>query len=182
MKNLFITCALFLGLAIGHTHAQGLSKASDALKQEMQKLSYFAGKWKGEAVAKQRSGVDTKIIQEENIQFKLDNTLLVIEGTGTNPENPTDIVFNALAFISYDEATKEFSMRSHLKDGKKTDAYFKILAENHFEWGFAVQNNAKMRYDLKLDPKTKSWNEIGEYSPDGVTWYKFIELKLTKLD
>jgi hypothetical protein len=182
MKNLFVTCALFLGLAIGHSHAQGLGKASDALKQEMQKLSYFVGKWKGEAIAKQRNGPDTKVIQEENIQFKLDNTLLLIEGTGRNPENLSEIVFNALAVVNYDEPSKAFKFRSHLKDGKQTDAYFKIMGENHFEWGFDVQNNAKIRYDIKLDPTAKSWNEIGEYSPDGVTWYPFIELKLTKLD
>lgn len=182
MKNLFVTCALFLGLAIGHTQAQGLDKASDAYKQEMQKLSYFAGKWKGEAIAKQRNGPDTKIIQEEDIQFKLDNTVLLIEGTGRNPDNLKEITFNALAIVSYDEVTKEFKLRSHLKDGKKTDAYFSILGENHFEWGFDVPNNAKIRYDIKLDPKAKTWVEIGEYSPDGTTWYPFINLKLNKLD
>ena len=174
MKNLFVIGALFLGLAAGHTHAQGLGPASDALKQEMQKLSYFAGKWKGEAIAKQRNGTDTKVMQEENIQFKLDNTLLLIEGTGRNPENTNEVLFNALAFVTYDEPAKEFKMRSHLKDGKKTDAYFKIVAENQYEWGFDVPNNAKIR--------NKSWYETGEYSSDGTTWYPFIELKLTKLD
>lgn len=182
MKNLWVTCALFLGLAIGHTHAQGLGKASDALKQEMQKLSYLAGRWKGEAIARQRNGPDTKVAQEENIQFKLDNTLLLIEGTGRNPENTAEIVFNALAIVTYDEAAKEFKFRSHLKDGSTTDAYFNVVAENHFEWGFDVPNNAKIRYTIKLDPKAKTWYETGEYSPDNVTWYPFIELKLTKLD
>lgn len=182
MKNLFVTCALFLGIAIGHTHAQGLDKASDALKAEMQKLSYMVGKWKGEAAVRQRNGTETKIIQEENIQFKLDNTLLLIEGTGRNPDNLNDIQFNALAVLSYDEASKEYMFRSYLKDGKKTDAYFKILAENHFEWGFDVPNNAKIRYEIKLDPNTKTWFETGEYSPDTITWYPFIELKLNKLN
>lgn len=182
MKNLFVTCALFLGLAIGHTHAQGLGKASDALKQEMQKLSYFAGKWKGEATARQRDGSSTKVVQEEDIYFKLDNTILIFEGTGRNPQNLNEIVFNAFAVVSYDEHKKEFKMVSHLKDGSQTQAYYKVLGENHFEWGFDIQNNAKMRYDIKLDPKAKSWYETGEYSPDGVQWYPFIELKLTKLD
>lgn len=182
MKNLFVTCALFLGLAIGQTHAQGLDKASDALKQEMQKLAYFAGKWKGEATARQRDGSTTKVIQEENIEFRLDNTLLLIEGTGRNPENLNEITFHALAVVSFDETTKEFKFRSHLRDGNKTDAYFKVLGDNHFEWGFDIPNNAKMRYDIKLDPKAKTWKETGEYSPDGVTWYPFVDLKLTKLN
>lgn len=182
MKNLFTTCALLFGLALGHPQAQGLAKAPDALKQEMQKLSYFVGKWKGEAVARQRDGSTTKVIQEENIEYRLDNTLLLIEGTGRNPENLNEITFNALAVVSYDEAAKEFRFRSHLRDGKQTDAYFKALGDNHFEWGFDIPGNAKMRYDIKLDPKAKTWLETGEYSPDGTTWYKFIELKLTKLN
>lgn len=181
MKNLLLICTLFFGLGISQGHAQGLDKASDALKQEMQKLAYFAGKWKGEANARQRDGSMTKIIQEENIEFRLDNTLLLIEGTGRNPENLNEITFNALAVVTYDEASKAFKFRSHLRDGKQTDAYFKVLGENHFEWGFDIQNNAKMRYDIKLDPKAKTWLEIGEYSPDGAKWYQFIELKLTKL-
>lgn len=182
MKNLLLTCALFLGLAIGHTHAQGLGKASDELIQHMQKLAYFAGKWKGEAIAQQRGGPDTKVVQEENIYYKLDNTILIFEGTGRNPQNLNEIMFNAFAVLSYDEATKSFKMTSHLKDGSQTDAYFKILTDNTFEWGFDVQNNAKIRYEITLDPKNKTWNETGEYSPDNITWYPFIELKLTKLD
>lgn len=182
MKNLFVISALFLGLAIGHGYAQGLGKASDELKQQMQKVAYLAGKWKGEAITKQRNGPDTKIAQEENIFYKLDNTILVIEGTGRNPQNANEIMFNAFAVLCYDEQAKEFKMTSHLKDGSKTDAYFKVVAENNFVWGFDVQNNAKIRYEIKLDPKTKSWYETGEYSPDDINWYPFIELKLTKLD
>lgn len=182
MKNSLFIIAIFLGLAIGQAHAQDFGKASDALKQQMQRLSYFAGKWKGEAVARERDGSTTKIIQEENIEFRLDNTLLLIEGTGRNPENLNEITFHALAVVNYDEAAKAFKFRSHLRDGKMTDAYFNILADNHFAWGFDLPGTAKMHYDIKLDPKNKSWHEVGEYSPDSVTWYKFIELKLTKLN
>lgn len=182
MKNVLLIIAVFLGLTIGKSYAQGSGKASDALKQEMQKLAYFAGKWKGEAIAKERSGSETKIMQDENIYFKLDGTILVFEGTGRNPQNLNEIIFNAFAVLRYDEHTKAFTMTSHLKDGSKTDAYFKVVAENSFEWGFDVQNNAKIRYYIKLDPKAKTWNETGEYSPDGITWYPFINLKLTKLD
>jgi hypothetical protein len=38
MNPLFVTCALFLGLAIGQSHAQGPGKVSDKLKSEVQKL------------------------------------------------------------------------------------------------------------------------------------------------
>jgi hypothetical protein len=56
------------------------------------------------------------------------------------------------------------------------------VEDNHFEWGFDAANNAKIRYDIKLNPADKSWVEKGEYSPDGKTWYPFIDMKLTKLN
>lgn len=177
MKSLIITALAILGLM----SAQAQGTAPESLKQEMQKLSYMAGKWKGEASMRQPNGALLKVNQEEDIQFKLDGTILVIEGTGRNPEDGK-ISFNAMAIISFDQQKKEFKFRSHVMDGNQAEAYFKILEENHFEWGFDLPNNAKIRYDIKLKPSDKSWIEKGEYSPDGNVWYPYIEMKLKKLN
>jgi hypothetical protein len=180
MKLLMITSALLFGLAIGRSFAQGT--APEALKQEMKKLESLVGRWKGEATTKRANAPSTKILQEENIQFKLDTTILLIEGTGRSTEAGNAIMFNALAIVSYDVTKKEFKFKSYVMDGNQTDAYFKIVSENHFEWGFDIANNAKIRYDMVLNPQEKSWIEKGEYSPDGNVWYPYIELKLKKLD
>lgn len=177
MKSLLITAITFLGLVF----AQAQGTAPESLKQEMQKLAYMAGKWKGEASMRQQNGSMIQVNQEEDIQFKLDGTILVIEGTGRNPQDGK-VSFNAYAIVSFDQQKKEFKLKSHVMNGNQTDAYFKILEENHFEWGFEVANNAKIRYNIKLNPSDKSWIEKGEYSPDGNMWYPFIDMKLTKLD
>lgn len=179
MKHLIITCSILLGLAIS-THAQG--PAPEAIKTEMKKVAYMAGRWSGEATMKRGNTPAIKVLQEENIQFKLDGTVLLIEGTGRSTEAGNPVVFNALAIISYNQYTKEFKMKSHVLDGNSTEAYFKVLGENHFEWGFETPQKAKIKYDIVLDQQAKSWVEKGEYSPDGTTWYPFIEMKLTKLD
>nr|MCU0398082.1 hypothetical protein [Cyclobacteriaceae bacterium] len=61
----------------------------------------MSGRWKGEASIRQRDGSTLILNQEEIIQFKLDDTVLMIEGIGrTTTDN--QIAFNALALISYD--------------------------------------------------------------------------------
>lgn len=177
---MMLCCTIMLGLTFSRAHAQG--PTPEAVKQEMQKLAYMAGKWSGEANIRRGNTPPVKVLQEENVQFKLDGTILLIEGTGRSPEAGNPIVFNALAIISYNQHTKEFKMRSHVMDGNSMEAYFKIVGENHFEWGFETPQKAKIRYDIVLNPSDKSWIEKGEYSPDGSTWYPFIEMKLTKLD
>lgn len=180
MKPIMLTAAIMLGLTLGRIYAQGT--APEALKQEMKKLEYMAGRWKGEALIRKGNAPPEKVLQEENIQYKLDGTVLWIEGTGRSLETGNAIVFNALAIVSYNQNTKEFKLRSHVMDGNQTDAYFKILKENQFEWGFDVANNAKIRYTIVLNSQEKSWIEKGDYSPDGKVWYPYIEMKLTKLD
>lgn len=180
MKNTFFICCLLLGFNLGSAYAQQSETASENLKVNMKKLAYFEGRWKGEAITTERNGTKTKINQEENIQFKLDGTVLLIEGIGRNPESGK-VVFNAMAVASYDEITQNYKFRSYLMNGNTTDAYFKVLADNKFEWGFDIPNGGKIKFDLVLDPAKKTWNEKGSYSPDGQAWYPYIELNLTKL-
>jgi len=175
MKSLIIILTYLLGLT--NVRAQGT--AAENLKVEMKKLAYMAGKWSGEASMRQQNGTILKVNQEEIIQYKLDETVLLIEGTGRN--NEAAVVFNALALISYNQYSKSFAMKSHVMDGNQTDAYFKILSENNFEWGFETPAKAKIKYTIVLNTQEKSWAEKGEYSPDGTTWYPFMEMNLKKV-
>lgn len=176
MKTMLIILLTFVGLRLAS--AQGT--APEILKSEMQKLAYMVGTWKGEASMRQPNGSVLKVNQEEDIQFKLDGTILMVEGTGRNEESK--IVFNALGIISYNPDTHSFGMKSHVMDGKQTDAYFTIHKENNFEWGFTIANNAKIRYFITLNSQENSWKEKGEYSPDGNSWYPFMEMNLIKQD
>ncbi len=175
MKNILILIAFFGGVSIGTSVAQPASKVA---QEQLKKLSYWVGNWKGEASTRRGPGEPTKINQEENIEFKLDGTLLVVEGIGRSPENDA-IVFNAYAIISYNEAKGEYQFKSYLQDGKSTDAWFNVIAENNFEWGFEVPNG-KIKYTIILDQTKNSWSETGAYSADGNNWMQFFEMKLLK--
>lgn len=68
-----------------------------------------------------------------------------------------------------------------MKDGRSADAYFTVLSENKYEWGFDIPAGGKSRYTIVLDPTQGSWYEKGEYSRDGDTWFTTIELNLKKV-
>jgi hypothetical protein len=125
-------------------------------------------------------GSEVSINQEEKIEYKLDGTVLLIEGTGRDVAG--NIVFNAMGLVNYDANDKQFKFKTYLKDGRSTDAYFNITGENTYEWGFDIPGGGKSKYTITIDPEQKTWNEKGEYSSDGNNWFPFMELKLKKVE
>lgn len=176
LSILFLTLLVSVNVA---TIAQGNYDASNLCKEEMKKLSYFVGNWEGEATYRRGQGQAESLIQKEHIEWKLDGVILSIEGIGRKDDA---IQFNAYAVINFDPFRKVFKFKSYTKEGMSTDAYFKVLKENSFEWGFDIPTGGKVKYTIHLDPSQKSWNEIGEYSQDGNSWFKTVELNLKKLD
>lgn len=150
---------------------------SETCKAEMKKLEYLVGNWKGDAVVQTRNGPLT-VNQTEKIEWRLDGVVLAIEGTG---RQNNEITFNAFAIANYDPYSKQFKFKSYTKEGGSTDAYFKVLADNNFEWGFDTPNGGKVKFVITLDPTKKTWHEVGQYSADGTNWMKTIEMNLTKI-
>lgn len=181
MKPLLLSITLLFAMHVQKSFAQA-PNAAETIKQEMKKIAYLEGQWKGEAVMKRGNTPPVKVLQEENVQFKLNGTILLVEGVGRSIESQNTIAFNALGIISYNPYTKQFAMKSHTMEGNQTEAYFKVLEENHFEWGFETPQKAKIKYDIVLNPTSKTWTEKGEYSQDGTTWYPFITLTLNKIN
>ena len=176
MKNVLILIACFAGLSIGKAYAQPPSKVA---QEQLKKLEYWKGDWKGEATSRRGPGEPTLINQEEHIEFRLEGTILLVEGLGRSPEDGSKI-FNALAIINYDEANNQFKMKSYLQEGRSTDAWFKIITENTYEWGFDVPSG-KIKYTITLDPTKGTWNEKGAFSQDGNNWMNFMEMNLKKV-
>jgi hypothetical protein len=153
-----------------------------AHRQAMKKLDFLAGKWAGEATMQTGKGPPIKVKQSEDVQFKLGGVVLIIEGTGVGKQKDTEaegIVFNALATISYDAETKKYKMRAHRMEGPSVDPEITIT-ENGFVWGFTPpKSKVQIRYTATV--KDDKWTEIGEFSLDGKTWTKFLEMNLKRV-
>lgn len=178
MKKSMVAIALLISL---HAFSQG-PDLSARCKEQMAKLAYFVGDWKGEAIHKSAKGPVT-VMQQEHIESRLQGMVLAIEGTGRQKNESTgadEITFQAFALVNYDARDQEFKWKSFVKEGYSTTAYFKVIGDNKFEWGFDIPTGGKTRYIIVLDPAKKTWHETGEYSKDASNWMNFIELNLVK--
>lgn len=165
--NLLVAIVLFAGVQLQAQTAMSSAK-------EMSKLSMLIGDWQGTGWHQRGKGERHELVQVEHVESKLDGTLLLVEGKGYMQDS---LFFNALAMFTYNSNDKNYSIESHLADGKATLATGKINEDGDFEWGFDLPHG-QIRYTITLTSTT--WYEYGEYSPDGNQWYKFMEMNLTK--
>lgn len=180
MTNKLIMSFIASFIVVNLSIAQSPPDFSAECKKELEKLNSFVGNWKGEAIYMRGPGSQVSINQEEKIEYKLDGTVLSIEGIGKDAAG--NITFNALGLVNYNVHNKQFKFKTYLKDGRSTDAYFNITGENMYEWGFDIPSGGKSKYTIIIDPVQKTWSEKGEYSSDGNNWFSFLELKLKKVE
>ena len=145
-----------------------------AQREAMKKLSFLAGKWSGNALVTRGPGEPLRIRQSEEVQYKLDGLALLVEGTGRNAEG--QIVFQALAVISYDEAARTYRFRSY-NDGRYLDTELKVSPRG-FAWGFAagpVRVNNAMRINEKGESEETTEAVRGSAAP-----MRMVEMKLER--
>jgi hypothetical protein len=154
-----------------------------ANREAMKKLDYLVGKWKGEATVTVGPKETKKVNQTEDVQFRLDGVVLLVEGIGRGKlpgKDEEGILFNALGIMSYDVQAKKYKVKAYRAEGQSVDADM-TLTERGFIWGFKEPTRGlEVKYTMTLTPKSE-WHEIGEYSQDGKTWTKFIEMTLTRV-
>ena len=171
--------AVILCLLIGQfAYAQAPTSSKETVQNKMKALDWLTGKWKGEGWMS--FGPDQKhtFTQTENIQFKLDNTVLLIEGNGKN-SNRT--VHDALALMTYDVQDNNYTFHSYTGEGRhQTDANVTV-GDKKMIWQMDNNPERLIRYTIQLNEKNQ-WHEIGEMSSDqGKSWNKFFEMTLNKM-
>lgn len=173
-----ITLAFLLLLALSPALAARAQTSSPAIAVrigEMKKLDYMVGQWKGTGWREDPKGRET-FAGTETIQSKLGGLALLVEGNFKNKEGA--VVHETLAVISYDEKAKNYDFRTYLANGTVGSHVLKII-EGGWQWGFQFPQG-EVRFTFKLTDKG-DWFEVGEFSMDGKTWRKFLEMNLQKV-
>ncbi len=164
----------FLCVIAAVSHAQPQPNVA-AQRDAMKKLEFLVGKWSGEAAGVRGPGASFKVLQSEDVQYKLDGLVLLVEGTGRDPGSG-NVLFRALATISYDDAASKYQFRAY-NDGRYLDTELKVL-EKGFEWGFQA-NPVTVKYTMRLNEKGE-WVETGETTFAGAPPRKTLEMTLRK--
>lgn len=150
---------------------------------EMRKLDFLVGDWKGEASMQSGPGKGERAIQTEHVQSKLGGRLLLIEGIGKRKledGSAGDVVHDAVGVVSFDEKTKKYRFDAWTARSGYVQAWFEAGDDHSARWGFDLPEGGKIRYSISLDDKGR-WLEVGEFSRDGAQWMKFMEMNLEKV-
>ena len=148
---------------------------------EMKRLDFLVGQWQGEGWIMLGTKQRHTFRQTENVQRKVDGTVLLIEGLGKSMDtgDAGAIIHTAFAVLSYEKDAKVFRWRAFRADGSSIDTEAKV-SENMLVWGFRDPRGGNIRFTIKLNEKGQ-WFEVGEMSRDSQTWLKFFEMTLNRV-
>jgi len=153
-----------------------------ANREAMKKVAFLAGKWTGDATVQTGKGAAKTIQQTEDIRFRLNGVVLLIEGKGIGKLPDSDkegVVFGSLATMSYDTEAKKFLMRAYTMDGNMVDPDVTV-SDSGLVWQFAPPK-AKVQVRFTIAVTGDTWVETGETSFDGKTWNKYLDMKLKRV-
>jgi hypothetical protein len=142
--------------------AQHQTSASvDVQREAMRRLAFLAGYWLGPVTVIRGPGEPLHLAQTENVQYKLDGLVLLIEGKSTDADGKEQ--FQALATVAFDDALRTYRFRAY-SDGHYIDTELTPLADG-FSWGFTA-GPAHVVNTMHLTPKGE-WQETTEVSVGG---------------
>ena len=125
----------------------------------MKKLGFLAGKWAGEARIQRGPGEPVVLSQTEEVQYKLDGLLLMIEGVGRTKSDGQPAL-QALGLISYDDESKKYRLRA-FNDGRFLETETQLLDGGQgLTWGFAL-GDIRTSSTLRINEKGE-WTEFHE--------------------
>ena len=168
---------LALLLALTAVPARGQHRPDEEVQREaMKKLAFLVGEWRGEATVAMGPGEPRKLEQTEQVQWKLDGLLLLVEGTGRNPATGA-VEFSALATISYDDAARAYRLRAH-RAGRYLETELRVRNRG-FEWGYTA-GPATITNSMTLDAAGR-WVETTDAVVNGGPPRRSLELRLARL-
>jgi hypothetical protein len=132
------------------------SNSVDVQRQAMGKLSFLAGHWSGPVNVVRGPGEPVHLTQTEDVAYKLDGLVLLIEGKSTSADGKVE--FSALATVSYDDASHTYRFRAY-HDGHYLDTELSVPA-NGFSWSFTA-GPARIVNTMHLTSKGE-WDEVTE--------------------
>jgi hypothetical protein len=140
----------------------------------MKRVAAMDGVWRGPAWTLLPSGGKHTIVQTERVGPFLGGTVKVIEGRGYEADG--SVSFNAFAVVSYNPATRAYTMRSYAM-GLSGDYVF-TPTDDGFMWEIPA-GPAIIRYTTTI--KNGTWREVGDRIMPGAPAVRILEMNLTRV-
>ena len=174
LVSMFLAAA-FVGVFSASVAAQQPSASNvEAQREAMHKLSFLIGHWSGPVTVVRGPSGALHLTQTEDVEYKLDGLVLLIEGKSTSAEGK--VAFNALATIAYDDAAHAYHFRAY-NDGHYLDTELTVSDKN-FSWGFTA-GQAHIVNTMRLTDKGE-WSEVTEAMVGSNPPHRSVEMLLQK--
>ncbi len=173
MRSLLFASISLAAIGLGQGRGDPAALLS-AQRQAMTPLAYMDGVWRGSAWTILQSGQKHTITQTERIGPFLDGAVKVIEGRGYEPDGR--VSFNAFGTISYDPATKVYTLHSYAM-GNVGDFVLTPNADG-YTWEIPA-GPMTIRYTAVV--KDGAWREVGDRIVAGKEPVRFFEMNLKRV-
>ena len=145
-----------------------------AQREAMVALASMDGVWRGPAWTILPSGEKHTLTQTERIGPFLDGSVKVIEGKGYEADGK--VGFNAFGTISYNPATRTYTLHSYAQ-GNVGDFALKVTADGYV-WEIPA-GPMTIRYTAVI--KDGAWREVGDRITPGKEPVRFFEMNLKRV-
>jgi hypothetical protein len=172
LSTTLLLAASLIAFSLTLVAQQSGSSSVDAQREAMRKLSFLSGHWSGPITIFRGTGEPLHLTQTEDVEYKLDGLVLLIEGKSTSASGK--VLFNALATIAYDDASRTYRFRAY-NDGRYLDTELSVL-DHGFSWGF-TSGPAHIVNNMQLTAKGE-WNEFTEVTVGSNPAHRSVEMVL----
>jgi hypothetical protein len=169
-----LTPAFLLCAALPLAAQNPNSNTVEMQRQAMRQLSFLVGHWSGPVTVSRGPGEPMHFTQTENVEYKLDGLVLLIEGKSAGADGETQ--FSALATIAYGDNSHSYHFRAY-NDGRYLDTELTVT-DHGFSWGFTA-GPAHIVNTMHLTPKGE-WNEVTEFTVGNSPPHRSVEMLLQR--
>jgi hypothetical protein len=156
ISSKLIVLAFLVSFGLSLAAQEPVRSSADVQREFIHKLSFLAGTWSGPVTIHRGPGEPLHRTQTEDVQYKLDGLVTLIEGKSIGSDGK--VMFNALATISYDDATHTYRFRAY-NEGHYLDTELTV-PDGGFSWQYQA-GPAHIVNTMKLT-KDREWSEVTE--------------------
>jgi hypothetical protein len=175
LSTTLLAAAFVISFSLPIAAQQPGSNSVDAQREAMRKLSFLAGHWSGPVTIVRGPGEGLHLTQTEDVEYKLDGLVLLVEGKSTSAGGK--VLFSALATMAYDDASHTYRFRAY-NDGHYLDTELSVPA-NGFSWSFTA-GPAHIVNTMHLTGKGE-WDDVTEVTVGSNPPHRSVDMLLQHL-
>ncbi len=172
LSTMFLAAAFMISLSLLLAAQQPVSNSVDVQRDAMRKLSFLTGHWSGPVAIVRGPGEPLHLTQTEDVAYKLDGLVLLVEGKSTGADGK--VQFSALATVAYDDASSMYRFRAY-NDGHYLDTELSV-PDNGFSWSFTT-GPAHIVNTMHLTGKG-AWDEVTDVTVGSNPPLRSVEMQL----